>query len=99
MTLLFVALFASRAPISLAADSSDVLGGTAGMVVAHWTLVLVISLLPPEVDPSQDGAEIVNGVADRVRAEMFRRIGLEDLLSPRVGRQSDSGADSARSYA
>jgi NAD(P)-dependent dehydrogenase (short-subunit alcohol dehydrogenase family) len=35
------------------------------------------------VDPSQDGAEIVNGVADRVRAEMFRRIGLEDLLRPR----------------
>ena len=26
-----------------------VLGGFAGMVVAHWTLVLVISLLPPEV--------------------------------------------------
>ena len=36
------------------------------------------------IDPSQDGAEIVNGVADRVRAEMFRRIGLEDLLSPRI---------------
>ena len=36
------------------------------------------------VDPSQDGAEIVNGVADRVRAEMFRRIGLDDLLSPRA---------------
>ena len=36
------------------------------------------------VDPSQDGAEIVNGVADRVRAELFRRIGIEDLLSPRV---------------
>lgn len=35
------------------------------------------------VDPSQDGAEIVNGVADRVRAEMLRRIGLGDLLSPR----------------
>lgn len=34
------------------------------------------------IDPSDDGAEIVNGVADRVRAEMFRRIGLEDLLSP-----------------
>src|SRR6202048_4169726 len=34
------------------------------------------------VDQSQDGCEIVNGVADRVRAEMFRRIGLEDLLSP-----------------
>lgn len=36
------------------------------------------------IDPSQDGAEIVNGVADRVRAEMFRRIGLEDLLTARA---------------
>jgi hypothetical protein len=36
------------------------------------------------IDPSQDGCEIVNGVADRVRAEMFRRIGLEDLLKPRL---------------
>ena len=35
------------------------------------------------VDPSQDGAEIVSGVADRVRSEMYRRIGLEDLLSPK----------------
>jgi NAD(P)-dependent dehydrogenase (short-subunit alcohol dehydrogenase family) len=34
------------------------------------------------VDPSQDGAEIVNGVADRVRRELLRRMGLEDLLSP-----------------
>ncbi|MCE6076831.1 SDR family oxidoreductase [Agrobacterium vitis] len=36
------------------------------------------------VDPSHDGAEIVNGVADRVRAEMFRNIGLQDLLKPTV---------------
>lgn len=36
------------------------------------------------IDPSQDGAEVVNGVADRVRAELFWRIGLHDLLSPRV---------------
>ncbi len=36
------------------------------------------------IDPSQDGAEIVNGVADRVRSEMFRRIGLEDLLRPKA---------------
>ena len=35
------------------------------------------------VDPAQDGAEIVAGVGDRVRAELLRRIGLEDLLSPR----------------
>ncbi|MBB3309518.1 NAD(P)-dependent dehydrogenase (short-subunit alcohol dehydrogenase family) [Rhizobium sp. BK196] len=37
------------------------------------------------IDPSEDGAEIVNGVADRVRAELFRRIGLEDLLKPLSG--------------
>ena len=37
------------------------------------------------IDPSQDGAEIVNGVADRVRAELLRRIGLEDVLRPRTG--------------
>jgi NAD(P)-dependent dehydrogenase (short-subunit alcohol dehydrogenase family) len=34
------------------------------------------------IDPSQDGAEIVNGVAYRVRAEILRRIGLGDLLHP-----------------
>jgi NAD(P)-dependent dehydrogenase (short-subunit alcohol dehydrogenase family) len=36
------------------------------------------------VDPSQDGAEIVNGVADRMRREMYRSIGLEDLLHPAI---------------
>ena len=36
------------------------------------------------IDPSQDGAEVVNAVADRVRREMFRNIGLADLLSPRT---------------
>ncbi|QCI67092.1 SDR family oxidoreductase [Phreatobacter stygius] len=36
------------------------------------------------VDPSQDGAEIVNGVADRMRREMFWRIGLQDLLGPGI---------------
>jgi NAD(P)-dependent dehydrogenase (short-subunit alcohol dehydrogenase family) len=34
-------------------------------------------------DPSQDGAEVVNMVSDRVRAELLRRIGLDDLLKPR----------------
>lgn len=34
------------------------------------------------VDPSQDGAEIVNGVADRMRRELYRNIGLANLLSP-----------------
>jgi NAD(P)-dependent dehydrogenase (short-subunit alcohol dehydrogenase family) len=36
------------------------------------------------VDPTQDGAEVVNMVSDRVRAELLRRIGLGDLLNPRV---------------
>jgi hypothetical protein len=36
------------------------------------------------IDPSEDGAEIVNAVADRVRAELLRRIGLQDLLHPRA---------------
>ncbi|QEL27118.1 SDR family NAD(P)-dependent oxidoreductase (plasmid) [Bosea sp. F3-2] len=36
------------------------------------------------VDPSQDGAEIVNGVADRMRREMYRNIGLEVLLHPAI---------------
>ena len=35
------------------------------------------------VDPTQDGAEVVNMVSDRVRAELLRRIGLADALTPR----------------
>jgi hypothetical protein len=35
------------------------------------------------VDPSQDGAEVVDTVADCMRLEMYRNIGLEALLSPR----------------
>jgi hypothetical protein len=33
------------------------------------------------VDPTQDGAEVVNMVSDRVRAELLRRIGLADVLT------------------
>jgi hypothetical protein len=36
------------------------------------------------IDPTQDGAEVVNAVLDRVRAEFLRRIGLGDLLTPSV---------------
>jgi NAD(P)-dependent dehydrogenase (short-subunit alcohol dehydrogenase family) len=32
------------------------------------------------IDPSRDGAEVVAGVADRVREEFLRRIGLADIL-------------------
>jgi len=34
------------------------------------------------IDPAQEGAEILNGVADRVRMEMYRDIGLSDLPTP-----------------
>ena len=44
------------------------------------------------VDPTQDGAEVVNAVSDRVRAELLRRIGLTDLLTPRVLSKSQSAA-------
>jgi NAD(P)-dependent dehydrogenase (short-subunit alcohol dehydrogenase family) len=36
------------------------------------------------VDRSQDGAEVVNAVADRMRREMYRNIDLANLLSPRI---------------
>ena len=34
------------------------------------------------VDPAQDGAAVVAAVADRIRLEFLRRIGLADLLKP-----------------
>jgi NAD(P)-dependent dehydrogenase (short-subunit alcohol dehydrogenase family) len=34
------------------------------------------------VDPSDDGAVVVNAVADRIRSEFLHRIGLADLLHP-----------------
>ena len=44
-------------------------------------------------DPTQDGAEVVNMVLDRVRAELLRRIGLTDVLKPRdLTAQSKSAA-------
>jgi NAD(P)-dependent dehydrogenase (short-subunit alcohol dehydrogenase family) len=35
------------------------------------------------IDPTQDGAEVVNMVCDRIRGELLRRIGLSDVLLPR----------------
>jgi NAD(P)-dependent dehydrogenase (short-subunit alcohol dehydrogenase family) len=34
------------------------------------------------IDPADDGAAVVNAVADRIRVEFLTRIGLEDLLHP-----------------
>ncbi|MFR9799936.1 SDR family NAD(P)-dependent oxidoreductase [Streptomyces sp. MS06] len=37
--------------------------------------------LRTHIDPGRDGSEVVSAVADRVRADFFRRIGLDDLLT------------------
>ncbi len=42
------------------------------------------------IDPAQDGAEIVNGIADRLRAEMLRNMGLADLLKPSLAVSYDT---------
>ncbi len=39
------------------------------------------------VDPAQDGGEVVGVVADRIRDEFLRRIGLGDLLTPAIHAQ------------
>jgi NAD(P)-dependent dehydrogenase (short-subunit alcohol dehydrogenase family) len=36
------------------------------------------------IDPSQDGADVAFAVMDRVRAEMLHRVGLADVLKPRL---------------
>jgi hypothetical protein len=36
------------------------------------------------IDRADDGAELVNAGADRMRVEFLGRIGLSDLLHPRV---------------
>ena len=36
------------------------------------------------IDPADGGAEVVSMVADRVRVEAFRRMGIQDLLKPAV---------------
>jgi len=38
------------------------------------------------VDPADDGSEVVSAVADRIRAEFLKRIGLQDLLHPAARR-------------
>ncbi|MCG8927949.1 SDR family NAD(P)-dependent oxidoreductase [Lentzea sp. CC55] len=51
--------------------------------VADAIVSVVDSASPPfrvHVDPSSDGAEVVNAVADRVRGEFLRRVDLADLV-------------------
>ena len=49
------------------------------------------------VDPANDGAEAVNAVADRVRAELLRNMGLSDLLHPTTHQTKEHQAAGVRS--
>jgi hypothetical protein len=42
------------------------------------------------IDPAQDGVKIVNGIADRLRAEMLRNMELADLLKPSLAISYDT---------
>jgi len=81
-------------PMRVFAD--QVLGGFASIVPADADVSAVADAIVKvvdtrfakrpfrvHIDPTQDGAEVVNAVLDRVRAELLRRIGLGDLLIPR----------------
>ena len=49
------------------------------------------------IDPLDDGAEVVNGVGDRIRSDFFHRFGLGCLLRPsaRTGVEANATADAA----
>jgi NAD(P)-dependent dehydrogenase (short-subunit alcohol dehydrogenase family) len=62
------------------ADVADVAAAIVEVVdMAHGTRPFRV-----HIDPADDGAEVVNAVADRIRAEFLTRVGLEDLLHPRA---------------
>ncbi|MEV6543944.1 SDR family NAD(P)-dependent oxidoreductase [Streptomyces sp. NPDC051665] len=59
------------------ADVTEVAEAVTRLVaMAHGTRPL-----RTHIDPSRDGSEVVSAVADRVRADFFRRIGLDGLLT------------------
>jgi NAD(P)-dependent dehydrogenase (short-subunit alcohol dehydrogenase family) len=70
--------FASTAPADAdVADVADAIVKVVGMPFGRRPFRV-------HIDPAQDGAEVVNAVADHIRAQFLRRIGLADLLVPRV---------------
>jgi NAD(P)-dependent dehydrogenase (short-subunit alcohol dehydrogenase family) len=64
-----------------APPDADVLDVTKG-IVAVVGMPFGTRPFRVHIDPADDGAETVNGVADRVRREFLRNIGLADLLRP-----------------
>lgn len=60
------------------ADVADVAAAIVDLVdMPHGTRPFRV-----HIDPADDGAAVVNAVADRIRVEFLSRIGLEDLLHP-----------------
>ena len=62
--------------------AEEVLPSGAATLLAAGVLDGASVGLALHVDPSRDGAEEVNMVADRMRREIYRNIGLEALLRP-----------------
>ncbi|MGW2255658.1 hypothetical protein ACWCXH_36695 [Kitasatospora sp. NPDC001660] len=46
--------------------------------------VVVVTGASSGFDSGRDGSEVVSAVYDRVRAEFFHRIGIDELLTPRA---------------
>jgi NAD(P)-dependent dehydrogenase (short-subunit alcohol dehydrogenase family) len=76
------------------AGLSGVVPPDADVAAVAEAIVHVVDMTPgtrpfrTHIDPGQDGAEVVNTVADRIRAEFLRRIGLADLLTPRLAAET-----------
>jgi hypothetical protein len=67
---------AEQAPAD--ADVADVAAAIVSVVdMPHGTRPFRV-----HIDPADDGAAVVNAVADRIRVEFLTRIGLKDLLHP-----------------
>ena len=87
-----IAAFETGPNATLAKEIMDGLARTAptnaDVSAVAEAMVRVVALpfgkrpLRVHIDPAGDGAEVVNGVADRVRAELLRKIGLADILKP-----------------
>ncbi|SDT45402.1 3-oxoacyl-[acyl-carrier protein] reductase [Bradyrhizobium canariense] len=68
----------------LGKDGFAVVVNYAGNAASAEAVIARIESEGVHIDPSQDGAEVVNTVADRMRREIYRNIGLADLLSPQA---------------
>ncbi|MFF3741022.1 SDR family NAD(P)-dependent oxidoreductase [Streptomyces sp. NPDC002566] len=69
-------------------DTAIVVPGAFTTGTSHFEAVVRLAAmahgtrpLRTHIDPSRDGSEVVSAVADRVRVDFFRRIGLDSLLT------------------